>query len=309
MDRSALTAVAALVAATLGVGAWLVSQGQGAGGDVFETPVDPPAVPEVVDDTPGAVTLRMTHAGGAVITDCMGTLWELWDDGSRVVHEDSNAQCGPDGRLQWDAVTPGKYRVMIAADGAEFVDRVIAVPEQGLDLGTLELGGGGDVEGLALLDGVPVSPAQVRVLQTGQTEDLGPDGSFRLQGVPEGTVDLLVGATGRLQARTTLEITAGQTHSVELSLAPMPPRGAIGVRFEVQPLGLLVTEIAPSGPSAGVLVVGDVIEAVGDRPVQGVSKDLARELLAGPPGSTCALTLRGKEPVALERVPVESLGD
>jgi hypothetical protein len=309
MDRRALTAVAALAAVTLAGGAWLLSRDQGGGSGAFTTPIEAPPAPEVLAPQQGGVTVRMTRVGGAPITDCMATLWELWDDGSRIVREDSNASCGPDGALRWDGVAAGRYRVMIQSEGAEFVDRVIAVPEQGLDLGTLELGGGGEIAGIALLDGEPVTPAQVRVLQTGQTEDLRPDGSFRLSGVPVGTVDLLVGATGRLQARGTVEVELRGQHTVELALAPMPPKGAIGVRFEVQPSGLLVTEIAPSGPAAGVLVVGDVIESVEGRPVQDVSKELARELLAGPPGSVCALTLRGKDAVELERVPVESLGD
>ncbi|MDR3441365.1 S41 family peptidase [Telmatospirillum sp.] len=68
--------------------------------------------------------------------------------------------------------------------------------------------------------------------------------------------------------------------------------GGIGVRFELHPEDIHLTEVMPGTPAAeGHLAVGDHITAIDGTPLAGLSQDTISQRLRGPVGSSIALSV------------------
>ncbi len=87
--------------------------------------------------------------------------------------------------------------------------------------------------------------------------------------------------------------------TLDVALEPLP--GVIGVRFD--PL-MTVVEVHPTGPAAGHVHPGMVLQKVEGQPVDDM--DQARGLMKGPVGSVLQQTLVGQN-IALTRVSMEEL--
>ena len=264
-------------------------------------PSPPPPEPETVEVLPpvpaegAAITVKVLGPGGEPV-ECGATLWEAIEGGRRM-SMDASQKCDAQGVMTWPAVQPGTYRLMAAGPGMARLEEEVVVAEEDLDLGTRTLALGGGVVGVVTdAEGQPVPTPTVFI---GARQERGLEtGQYVVKGLPVGEHTLRFGAIqGR--AERTVMVTAGDDQVLDVVLEPLP--GVVGVRFD----GLMtVVEVHPTGPAAGHIRPGMVLQKVEGQPVDDLEQ--ARGLMEGPVGAVLRLTLDGQD-IALTRVSMQEL--
>lgn len=249
--------------------------------------------PEPVEPEPEptTATLRLTvaDATGQPPIDCGATLAKQTERGY-VLDSTSTLHCET-GELSWSGLEPGIWRLKIAGVGTELMDEEMELIAGDNDLGARVLAPGGLISGTVTFEGEPVVGADLRT-RTGQQGVSVADGAFAISGVPVGEVEVLAGFEDKGGAATVTVEAGGDVH-VDLALETVPPRGVLGVQFEIDGDALVVTRVHPSGPLADV-APGARITAVGGEPVRGLDEVGARELLWGSPGDVVEVTIDGQ---------------
>lgn len=152
-------------------------------------------------------------------------------------------------------------------------------------------------------DGKPIGGAEVSC-----SSSLGPlatttdaDGRFRLTGVPRsGTPRLSFGASGYRSDGRAVDLPSDSSKPAVLALrltkgAPdeRHPRGVHGLRLEVKGGVVRVREARAGTPAAQAGVgAGDVLLAVGGKPLEGIGDVVAHRMVAGEPGTEVCLLVR-----------------
>ncbi len=200
--------------------------------------------------------------------------------------------CDADGSFRLDGLVPGDWELALQARSLDdptrheriLVPRAVR-PHAIVDVGTVELPGGGTIEGV-VIDGVTGSPLNrapviaVRrgehgervTLMGGDTDD---DGSFRMEGLPAGSWTLAHVLSP--QERVPVTVRDGETRSgVEIVTSDATALDENGFALQDEDGALVVSDVAPGGPAdeaglepgeqvVGVLVGGfDIAGAVGE---------------------------------------------
>ncbi len=279
-----------------------------------ERPVPP--VPPVVEGPPtepgAAITLDVVMASGDYPEECNVRLMvpDRPEGEDQLVGREQ--PCGP--RRRWQGLEPG--RDLVVVNGRTTLTRVEQVtlgPDEHLDLGPLEVDVGGqlrvqvfrsledeeealdpDMGGLL----VKVAGGEVR----GFTDI---DGVALIHGVPIGEVEISVADSGST-AQAVVEVERGELTEVTLELKPLPVRPVVGLRVKAVERGAEVYYVHPKGPAAGVIEVGDVLLTVEGTPLAGMAVRDVGPLLAGEAvGDTRHFeVLRGDQELILEVIPI-----
>jgi hypothetical protein len=128
----------------------------------------------------------------------------------------------PDGRVVWDQLADGEYRLEARTGRYATVRRTVTLrPSEALDLGDVRLSEGVEISGRVVApDGTPVVGASVSAAdQTASTDERG---TFRLPRLDPGPWTLFAEAAGRARAEVEVHAGAGSA-PVEVVL----PRGAL----------------------------------------------------------------------------------
>ncbi|MCP4810164.1 MAG: hypothetical protein GY913_24450 [Proteobacteria bacterium] len=265
---------------------------------------DNPEEPVVVEEpapTTATLTLTLLDAAGQPPLDCGATLAKTTERGYELTAT-STLKC-PTGELSWSGLAPGEYRLTAAGEDTVLIEERHELPAGTTDLGVVTLDPGGSVGGVVTADGEPVVGAFL-FAETGQKGASVTDGEYAISGLPVGEARLRAGFENR-GGSATVEIVAGEVTDLDIALEVVPPKGVFGVQFEVTETGLVVTNVHPSGPMAGVQV-GAAITAVDGRSLAGLTREAATEALAGAPGTSGVLTIDGADQT-IERIDLEDL--
>ena len=244
----------------------------------------------------------------------------------RRVLQRSLSVIDPSGCWALDDLSAGPAAVVISAPGYAPSDELaVEVPPPGREaVADAVLRPGGRLSGLVRDDatGAPLAGAAIAVEGSlasaastfpvlSQAES-GPDGAFRLGGLP-GRFSISVVAAGH-HARIVggLTVAGGeQVGPVEIQLRPVGPGEeprvelvGIGIQLTPHAGALAVTGVIPGGGAAEAgLARGDEILEVEGRPVGELGLQGAVEAIRGPEGTTVGLTVRQGEAVRQLQVP------
>ncbi|MPZ97487.1 MAG: PQQ-binding-like beta-propeller repeat protein, partial [Propionibacteriales bacterium] len=138
-------------------------------------------------------------------------------------------------------LTPGEHTLRFTHPGTTAVERtvdVVAGETDTVDV-TLAAAGAGVVDGTVVdADGAAVAGAEVRLVDTDHIATTGTDGSYSIVDVPAATYTLRVTATGFGSASQDVEVVAGQSTSVDVTLRKAARVAVVG-DFHDQISGLL----------------------------------------------------------------------
>lgn len=226
--------------------------------------------------------------GGPLL--CHASLYRVVGPGVRALGPDSTRACEADGTLRYEKLAAGDWRLMVQGSGTTLWDAPFTAAEgQAVDLGERQLQHGGRVAGLITRDGQPVPSAQVRT-SAGHAILTDDNGRYRVDGAPVGEV-LVRAAKDGWGGGGTVVVEKGKTFAYDIQLAPMPPRGYVGLKLEVKDGAVVVSGVTAKSPAEGVVQLGDVVVSVAGQEVGG-DVDRARKLAAGPPGEVLTLQVR-----------------
>lgn len=254
---------------------------------------------------PGVVAARLVNPSGDPVA-CAATLWEVLDDGGRRMSGDASQGCDEDGQLRWTGRAPGRWRILAVGDGCTMLDQEIELTAQeGVDLGKIALQWGGTVVGVVTENGEPAAGVEVRA-SNGRVTVTRPDGRYKLDGVPIGALEVRA-ARAFSGGGGEAVVTRGAVSTLDIALAPVAPRGVVGISVEHEDGEVVIRKVAAGLPADGVVTPGDVLVAIDGEPLNG---DLTRtrRLIAGDPETEVRLELRRDgQPlsVALTRVSVQ----
>lgn len=238
------------------------------------------------------MSARIKGPDGAPLL-CGATLYRVVGPGVRALTPNATRTCEPDGSLRYEKLAAGDWRLMVQGSGTTLWDVSFTVAEgQALDLGEQQLKDGGRIAGLITRDGQPVAKAQVRT-SAGHAVLTDDRGRYRADGAPVGEV-LVRAAKEGWGGGGTVVVKKGETLTYDIQLAPMPPRGFVGLKLDSKDGAVVVSGVTPKSPAEGVVQVGDVILRLNGEEVGG-EVDRARKLAAGPPGETLQLSVRRGE--------------
>lgn len=238
---------------------------------------------------------------------------EAWREDERLLR----VKTGPDGTWRFDGLPSGPYRVVV--DNRWLPKRSIDryVDPGAVVSGRMELTVGTRVSGRVVNEeGDPLAsfPVYVAGLDLGDGRNssrgrpasepghTGPDGTFTLRWVPQGTAWLQAGRIeygfSPLQPLVlepgTAEVGDVQlvvTHEAE-RLAEAESGGGIGVRLDFTPRGPVVSSLVPSLPAAEAgMLEGDVIVTIDGRSTRFMTSIEFIQRCRGQVGSTVELTL------------------
>jgi hypothetical protein len=238
---------------------------------------------------------------------CGATLYRVVGPGVRALTANSTRTCEPDGSLRYEKLAAGDWRMMVQGSGTTLWDVSFRAAEgEVVNLGEQQLKDGGRVAGLITRDGQPVAKAQVRT-SAGHAILTDDRGRFRVDGAPVGEV-LVRAAKEGWGGGGTVVVKKGETLTYDIQLAPMPPRGFIGLKLDAKDGAVVVSGVTPKSPAEGVVQAGDVVVSVAGEAVGG-EVDRARKLAAGPPGEALTLQVRRGDKVldlTLTRATIEA---
>ncbi len=263
----------------------------------FARNVVPPAEGiELVMQSAGGIRGVVKGAGGARVASFQVQVERfVASDGAVRPGKVASRFSSDDGRFELDLVDPGRYDLVVTADGfAPTRPPRVAVPPEGWAEIQVELAGGGRVTGRVTSGGQPVAAARVAISAgyEGPPVFSDADGHFTLVDVAPGRRSVSASKAGMASAhRDDVEVRAGQTVDVELALSGGGAAGAqvgIGVVLvrssQARPL---VWRLRPRGPAARAgIQKRDLVMAIDGISTLDMPADEARAHLLGPPGST-----------------------
>jgi len=225
--------------------------------------------------TPG-LSLRLVSAQG-VPSDCAATLWAE-SDGQRQASALSSQNC-QEGRLHWEGLSEGAYRLMAQAKGMQFIEKSVQVGQEILDLGDVVLTEGRSVRGRVLLSGDPVA-GPLGIVEGGRSTRTDSEGRFSFNGLPKTALSLRAAAQA---GRAGLEVSVDQSADEELlvQLERGRGQGLLGLKFEQKGSGPVVVDLLDGTAAAEQLQRGDRILRVDGVAVLELSAEEIAQLLAG----------------------------
>jgi hypothetical protein len=237
-----------------------------------------------VEDRGLEIALRLVSESGEPIA-CAGTLWRQ-NDGSRRASEESTEWC-VDGWLKWRGVAPGKYRLMTQAEGMQLVEKDVEIASESIHLGEIALKPGRSIEGQVVLAGKPIEGALVLV-EGGRRTQTDADGHFFFRGLPLAPLALRAAAQG---GRGALELSAKDSTGLVVRLERGRGQGLLGLRFERQDKGPVVTGLLAGTAAADQLEPGDLLLKVDGVEVCEMSTEEIALVLAGQIDSLAVLEI------------------
>lgn len=179
--------------------------------------------------------------------------------------------CLPDGHFEITGLKSGRYMVMAHTTAGEGNDPSVKVNGEMVDVGTIDIGGGGRIEGV-VIDGVTGDgvPGQAVVAYQGSNDELaglgqtvsGAEGRFTISGLVDGDYEVIL--ANRPFTTESVTITDGRTDDVELTTGEAGLLTSNGFELETDDAGnLVVGTVDPDGAAAGAgLEEGDVVVGV-----------------------------------------------
>lgn len=243
----------------------------------------------------GELRVRVLNHQGEPF-ECLATLWEESAPGQRRMTEGATKGCSPSGKLRWVNRAPGTYRLMVSGQDIVQVNQSITLGDtEGVDLGELRQGEGGRVRGRVLFEGEPRPGVQV-ISSDGSSTVAGPDGAFKLEGVPVGPLKLR-SAEGQRGGLAAVDVRRGELSRVDIELQELPPYGVLGLYLSDAGDQVFISRLVPGAPASGVLAVGDVLTHVDGQPAA-ADRSGQQKQLAGDVGQKVQLRwLRGAQPM------------
>ena len=238
---------------------------------------------------------------------CSSTLWRV-EAGRSQASERASQTC-EDGRLSWQDLDHGDYRLVVQSPGKERYEKRVAVDFGQVDLGTQILTEGQRVEGRVEMGGQPVSGALVLV-EGGRRVHTDEEGRFAVEGLPMRDLEFRAAAEGG-RGSAKIEV-SGLEPTTELVIALERGRGQglLGLKFELRNGGPVVTDLLPNSPAAEQLEHGDRLLMVDGVSVRQLDSSEIAQVLSGEVGSLARLQVeRAGEPwdVELTRIAPHAL--
>jgi protocatechuate 3,4-dioxygenase beta subunit len=183
----------------------------------------------------------------------------------------AKGSCLPDGQFQLEGLKAGNYMVMVHTSAGEGNLPMVAVNSGITDVGTIDIGGGGRIEGV-VLDGTTGEglPGQAVVAYAGTDQSLsglgqtvsGTEGRFVISGLQDGDYQVIL-ATRPLHTHS-VTVSDGTADSLELTTGDAGLLAKNGFELETDDEGQLVVGAVDdeSGAARGGLEEGDVVVGV-----------------------------------------------
>ncbi len=279
---------------------------------------------ELTLQSPGRIRGVVTDAAGRPVRDFTVSV-ELFVP---VGGQSSARAPGPtrfaaeDGRYELGPVEPGRYDLVIAADGHAPATRLgVEVPPEQAGDGSAQLGVAGSIAGVVRCGGEAVPGARVSVMSghAGTPAYTDDQGRFAVTGIAPGVRTVAVSRAGCTPARIGgVKVTQGETPlEVELEPADDAAGGTmygIGVVLQQGVDGPRIARILKRTPAAAAqLRVGDRIRAVDGTATVGMAVRDVLDLLrgAGPSAVVLEVDAAGGEPrtIVLHRARIRFDGD
>ncbi|MCB0967936.1 MAG: carboxypeptidase regulatory-like domain-containing protein, partial [Ilumatobacter sp.] len=213
----------------------------------------------------GSVSGRVVDPDGAAVANA--DISVLTDGGER------SSTTAADGTFDVDDVPPGDVTVVVTATG--WAGRELIVPvvaDQDTDTGDVEVVDGGTISG-TVVDAAdqPVVGATVGAdTEASPTATTGADGSYTIDDVAPGVVEVVAEADGFVDASTTVDVTVDASTTVDLTLAA---DRRVDVTVVADPGASPVADATvrmTATDAAGVEMAGGVTDASGEVTISGL---------------------------------------
>ena len=237
----------------------------------------------------GAITLTLVSgADEAEGLDCGASLWMVASEDARSLTADPNRTC-VDGRLLWEGLTAGDYRVMTRAEGFLDGDFAATVAHGLIDLGLQPLSYAASLGGVVTDANGTVADARV-LLSDGQGTSTSSEGEFSFRNVPVGEIELRSASLGT-RAQQTFVLPREGISDLSVELIEAAERGLLGLRCDLADCGCEISDLLPGSPAADVLEVGDCFSAVNGESIIGEPRNVIGSKLSGEVGEIISLTI------------------
>ncbi|HEY8145317.1 MAG TPA: carboxypeptidase regulatory-like domain-containing protein, partial [Kofleriaceae bacterium] len=266
--------------------------------NAFARNIVPPAEGvELVMQAAGGIRGVVKGAGGAPVSSFQVQVERFVEADGMVRPGRATARgSAKDGRFELDLVEPGQYDLVVTADGfAPFRPPRVAVPPEGWAEIEVELSAGARVTGRVLSEGLPVAGARIGVpaAYVGPAVFSDAQGRFTMVDVAPGKRSITASKAGLASASRELEVRAGQTSDVELTLAPGGAGKEVGVGIILSGSSQARPQVRGLKPRGAAARAGvrkrDIILSIDGVTTFDMPVDQAKQRLRGPPASTVRL--------------------